>query len=326
MVSLFLCDNTSEVDEVLPIIRRVVAGNGLDVIKAKELLRRHVEAYDEWAAEIDRGVKWAAVMLGPMSIQQPIEETEAPPLCESIDTSRYDGIPTAKELYETLQGTPLLPLDKSFSNLVSRIAPYLTLRQIRYVLHSRPSGHWQPFDLKRIRYVYSIKKKVHEISESYGGLSFMPQSFFVSIFLGEATRSSLRASNATPHDAEQAAVKPEATAAGHKRTDSRTALSKLRHRRFGERLGESESPGDTFADDFIMSPAGRVASLANLTSLYEEQQADRPISTPNDKSGRVEDLLGDSLLGPQDIAVLLQAGLTSAVKGSTVVQLNQRSK
>lgn len=127
LVSLFLCDNTSEVDEVLPIIRRVVAGNGLDVIKAKELLRRHVEAYDEWAAEIDRGVKWAAVMLGPMSIQQPIEETEAPPLCESIDTSRYDGIPTAKELYETLQGTPLLPLDQSFSNLVSRIAPYSKL-------------------------------------------------------------------------------------------------------------------------------------------------------------------------------------------------------
>lgn len=175
--------------------------------------------------------------------------------------------------------------------------------------------------------MYSIKKKVHEISESYGGLSFMPQSFFVSIFLGEATRSSLRASNATPHNAEhEAAIEPQATATGHKRTDSRTALSKLRHRRFGERLGESESPGDTFADDFIMSPAGRVASLANLTSLYEEQQADRPVSTPNDKSRRVEDLLGDSLLGPQDIAVLLQAGLTSAVKGSTVVQLNQRSK
>jgi hypothetical protein len=34
--------------------------------------------------------------------------------------------------------------------------------------------------------------------------------------------------------------------------------------------------------------------------------------------------LGDSLLGPQDVAVLLQAGLTSAMKGSTVVQLNQR--
>ena len=34
--------------------------------------------------------------------------------------------------------------------------------------------------------------------------------------------------------------------------------------------------------------------------------------------------LGESLLGPQDVAILLQAGLTSSMKGSTVVQLNQR--
>ena len=86
-----------------------MAGNGLDVVKAKELLRKHVEAYDEWAAEIDRSVKWAAVFLGPMSsIQQPIEETEAPPLSECIDPSLYEGIPTAKELYQILQDKPQL--------------------------------------------------------------------------------------------------------------------------------------------------------------------------------------------------------------------------
>ena len=34
--------------------------------------------------------------------------------------------------------------------------------------------------------------------------------------------------------------------------------------------------------------------------------------------------LGDSLLGPQDVAILLQSGLTSVMKSSTVVQLNQR--
>ena len=34
--------------------------------------------------------------------------------------------------------------------------------------------------------------------------------------------------------------------------------------------------------------------------------------------------LGDSLLGPQDVAILLQAGLTSVMKSSSVVQLNQR--
>mmetsp|Transcript_25806 Transcript_25806/g.55526 ORF Transcript_25806/g.55526 Transcript_25806/m.55526 type:complete len:2059 (-) Transcript_25806:9-6185(-) len=308
LVSLFLCEDTSQVDEILPIIRRVVAGNGLDVIKAKELLRKHVEAYDEWAAEIDRGVKWTAVMLGPMSVQQPIEETEVPPLSECIDSNRYDGIPTAKELYEILQDKPQLPLDQSFSSLVSRIAPYLTLTQCRYILHLRPSSHWQPFDLKRLRYVYSIKKKVHEISDSYGGLSFMPQSFFVSVFLGEATRSSLKARN-DPNldnlDLEAAKV------------ETRTSLSILRRRRFGENFHLSEDD----VENFIMSPAGRVASKLNLSSLHTH--SDRHLS-PLPTSSRVKDVLGDSLLGPQDIAVLLQAGLTSAVKGSTVVQLNQR--
>jgi hypothetical protein len=312
LVSLFLRDDDSQVNEILPIIRRVVAGNGLDVIKAKEILRKHVEAYDDWAAEIDRSVKWAAVLLGPMSsVQQPIEEMEVPPLSECLDPSRYEGIPTAKELYQTLQDKPQLPLDQSFSNLVSRIAPYMTLPQCQYVLHLRPSSHWQPFDLKRLRYVYSIKKKVHEISESYGGLSFMPQSFFVSVFLGEATRSSLRAAvinhNDEHKDANLDAVNIE----------RRTALTTLRQRKFGESLRVH----DDDIEKFIMSPAGRVASMPKFPSSH--LLTDRQIS-PRPSSSRVEDLLGDSLLGPQDVAVLLQAGLTSAMKGSTVVQLNQR--
>ena len=312
LVSLFLCEDTSQVDEVLPIIRRVVTGNGLDVVKAKELLRKHVEAYDEWAAELDRGVKWAAVLLGPMSsIQQPIEETEAPPLSECIDPTCFDGIPTAKELYQILQDKPQLPLAQSFSNLVSRIAPYMTLRQVHYVLHLRPSSHWQPFDLKRLRYVYSIKKKVHEISEHYGGLSFMPQSFFVSIFLGEATRSSLRAVAAHQSD-ENDDMLAEAEK-GHRRT----ALSVLRQRK----IEESSRLIDEDVENFIMSPAGRIASMPKLTGFETRTDFSVPLHAA---ASRVEDMLGDSLLGPQDIAVLLQAGLTSAMKGSTVVQLNQR--
>jgi len=304
LMSLFLCGDVSQVDEILPIIRRVVAGNGLDVVKVKELVRKHVNAYDDWAAEIDRGVKWAAVMLGPMTVPSPFVETEVPPLTECIDSKRYAGIPTAKSLYDTLQDKPKLPLDPSFSNLVSRIAPYMTFRQVSYVLNSRPASHWQPFDLKRIRYVYSVKKKVEEISESYGGLSFMPQSFFVSVFLGEATRSSLRAATATDDNKNNSETEMK--------VGNRSALAKLRHQRFGPGSPKYDSEG------FIMSPAGRIASM-NDFSKYRSNP-----NLLNSASDVSDDLLGDSLLGPQDIAVLLQAGLTSAIKGSTVVQLNQR--
>ncbi|KAL7467599.1 hypothetical protein ACHAXS_007844 [Conticribra weissflogii] len=309
LISLFLCGDISQVDDILPIIRRVVAGDGLDVVRVKELLRKHVENYDEWAAEFDRAAKWAAVMLGPMTFNQGFVECEVPPSAESNQTM-YAGIPTAKEIYDVLRDKPQLPLDPSFSNLISRIAPYMTFRQISYVLNSsgRPSNHWQPFDLKRLRYVYSVKKKVQEISESYGGLSFLPQSFFVSIFLGEATRSSLRA----PIDI-IAENHVETETANHTK---RTVLSKLRRHRLegSSRLTEEENEG------FVMSPAGRVASLSNLHIHHEHPR----LTSQYHSSSGIEELLGDSLLGPQDVAVLLQAGLTSVMKGSTVVQLNQR--
>ena len=134
----------------------------------------------------------------------------------------------------------------------------------------------------------------------------MPQSFFVSVFLGEATRSSLRAVAANQEgghvDAGSEVVEVE----------QRSALSNLRRRRqFGENFEDN-------SELFIMSPAGRVASKANLLL---QSHFDPPVTSQHTL---VEDLLGDSLLGPEDIAVLLQAGLTSPVKGSTVVQLNQR--
>eukprot|EP00984_Skeletonema_dohrnii_P015042 scaffold6437_cov98-Skeletonema_dohrnii-CCMP3373.AAC.3 len=302
LMSLFLCGDVSQVDEILPVIQRVVAGNGVDVVKVKELIRKHVSKYDDWAAEIDRAVKWAAMMLGPMTVPSPFVETEVPPLTECLDSKRYAnaGIPTAKSLYDTLHDKPKLPLDPTFSNLVSRIAPYMTFRQVSYVLNSRPASHWQPFDLKRLRYVYATKKKVDEISESYGGLSFMPQSFFVSVFLGEATRSSLRAATASNDNTNN----PETEV----KVGYRSALDMLRR----QRSPKFDSEG------FIMSPAGRVASMNDFGNYRSNQNL---LDSASDVS---DDLLGDSLLGPQDIAVLLQAGLTSAIKGSTVVQLNQR--
>lgn len=313
LASLFLCGNVSEVENILPIIRRVVAAEGLDIVGVKELLRKHLEAYDEWAGEIDRGVKWAAAALGPMPVTQPFVETEAPPLCETIPEHVYQGVPTAKFLYDMLHDKPQLPLDFKFSQLVGRVAPYLTFRQVSYVLQARPANHWQPFDLKRLRYVYTIKKKVQEVSESYGGLSFMPQSFFLSVFLGEATRSSLRAPAETANDKDH----DQKDAGQHSSMiDKRTVLAKLRRRR----IEESSRAFEDENEFFILSPAGRIASTTNFASL----QNNNPMSLAHHDSAALDDLLGDSLLGPQDVAVLLQAGLTSAMKGSTVVQLNQR--
>jgi hypothetical protein len=60
LVSLFLCGNDSQVDVIRPIIQEITLGDGLDVVKVKELLRQNVAVYDEWAPEIDRMVRWAS--------------------------------------------------------------------------------------------------------------------------------------------------------------------------------------------------------------------------------------------------------------------------
>lgn len=321
LVSLFLCGSVSQVDFVLPIIRSVVAGDGLDVVKVKELLRNNLEFYDDWAPEIDRGVRWAAVMLGPSSPPLPYVENNVPPLSEvSSYAKRFQGIPSAKQVYQHVNDKLQLPLDPSFSNLVARIAPYMSFPQIEYFLKVRTSTDWQPSDLRRLRYVYSVKKRVLEISESYGGLSFLPQSFLVSVFLGEATRTSLRAESSRKQN-----LQSQLTSKNTKRP--RSTLYSLRRKRMHAPQADTRSNlGDVSeSEEIMLTPAGRVASKANFAApdnlLLGLENADSRVSF---QAKEADYELGDSLLGPADVAILLQAGLTSAMKSSTVVQLNQR--
>ena len=320
LLSLFLCGDVSEIDQILPIISRVTSGGGLDVVKAKELLSKHVAGYDKWAPELDRVIRWVDVMLGPMAAPQPYMENEVPPLSElPRHSSRFRGIPAAKTLYSTLLDKLQLPLDPSFSNLVGKIAPYFSFSQVEYCLKVRKPSDWQPLDLRRLRYVYAVKKKVLDISESYGGLSFLPQSFFVSVFVGEATRASLR-SWVEPRMKHQERTCIPWPAVKSTRA---TTLSTLRTRQ--AKLSEADEPLISLnqqSDDFFISPASRVASQ---NSFRKFESIDIVGANELNMKNYVNSYeLGDSLLGPQDVAILLQAGLTSSMKGSTVVQLNQR--
>ena len=329
LLSLFLCGDVSQVDVLRPIIQRVTSGDGLDTVKVKELLRQHVVLYDDFAPEIDRAIRWASMMLDPMSAPQPYVEKDVPPLSQlPKHSSRFLDIPSARKLYTQIHDRPQLPLDPAFSHLVSRVAPYLSFKQIEYFLQVRSPTDWQPSDLKRIRYVYSVKKKVLDISESYGGLSFLPQSFLVSVFLGEATRASLRVSRRVRKN-QRELWQTQRSSKGKS-----TTLSALRRRRMQAPRNQS-SLGEIMEDieeGFVLTPAARVASQAKFAedsmpaglpgNLYIEIEKATPADGDVDNEGAYE--LGDSLLGPADVAVLLQAGLTSAMKSSTVVQLNQR--
>ena len=196
----------------------------------------------------------------------------------------------------------------------------MSFRQTEYLLQARDPTDWQPSDLRRLRYVYSVKKRVQDISESYGGLSFLPQSFLVSVFLGEATRASLRWARRDRKKRMEKQWRPT------RQMKRMSILPGLRRRSMAPR--QSSNIVDELTEDFVVTPAGRVASQQNLAAVGD-MSTRAPEARTISSFSLMENLavdyeLGDSLLGPQDVAVLLQAGLTSAMKGSTVVQLNQR--
>eukprot|EP00536_Pseudo-nitzschia_multiseries_P006241 jgi/Psemu1/318855/estExt_fgenesh1_pm.C_1300013 len=319
LFSLLLCEDLCEVPACLKIIRRVTAGDGLDVVAVKELLRKYASIYDDWTPEIDRGVRMLEVMFNPTPVEPFYVEDHVTPLAQLEEySSKFRNIPSAAELYDHIHDRPDLPLDRRFSNLVGRISPYLSFRQIEYLLTVRDKKDWQPSDLKRLRYVYSIKRKVMDIAESYGGLSFLPQSFLVSVFLGEATRSSLK--YVQP-------IKKEERSQLLKISNRPSTLVSLRQRR--ARLHDpSLTQISEEKDENFVTPAARVASSSNFLLINLPRDAQNTVLDEGkglDRFGEDKEYeLGDCLLGPADVAILLQAGLTSVMKGSSVVQLNQR--
>jgi len=117
----------------------------------------------------------------------------------------------------------------------------------------------------------------------------------MSVFVGEATRASLR--SRVPKSGKQTiSTQPKV-----KRSISTMAL--LRN-------------GQSFQSDTI------VHSPAEIAMMRSQGMQSSICSSFIDDEEAYD--LGDSLLGPCDVAILLQAGLTSSLKSSTVVQLNQR--
>ncbi len=323
LISLLLCDDLSEVSVVLPVIRRVVAGDGLDVVTVKELIHKHCDFYEEWTPEIDRAVRWLETMFSPITVPPPFVENNVTPLAQLEHyASRFRGIPSAAKLYEQIHDRAHLPLDRAFSNLVGRLAPYLSFHQIEYFLKVRSSKDWRPSDLKRLRYVYSIKKRVLDIAESYGGLSFLPQSFLVSVFLGEATRASLRVTQ--PVAVNQSNSLQGGRRLGVNYSNKPSTLASLRERRSRIQEFKLESVQEDGVGNVLLSAAGRVASLSNIEKARSRQIPHTKSVSPQNLASSDQYELGDCLLGPADVAILLQAGLTSVMKGSSVVQLNQR--
>jgi hypothetical protein len=181
MLSRMLVESTALADRLLPLVLRVVAGEGLDLAATRQIVDEIFPDHD-LAFELDRVLRWLDRVLSPTEpipprrVQHLLSLAEEPAYVE-----RFAALPSASELYRTVRDQA--PLPPSFSHRVARVAPYLGLHQLTWLL-DQGREDWRPQDLTRLRRVAALKERVALLAESYGGPAFAPQAAAVSLFLG----------------------------------------------------------------------------------------------------------------------------------------------
>ena len=181
VLSRLLTGGTGEEARILALVRRVVSAEGLDVPALKALLHEHLP--DKFDFEVDRLLRWASRVLAPMDPEPAFPVRDAIPLTEDRGyTDRFEGVPAAADLYKVLGHRGALPAE--FAGKVGRIAPWLDLEQLSWILDRR--GKDLPKGLhRRLQHIHDVKRRVSRIEEGYGGVGFAPQAVAISFFLGD---------------------------------------------------------------------------------------------------------------------------------------------
>ncbi|MFH1530695.1 MAG: hypothetical protein ABIK09_08190 [Pseudomonadota bacterium] len=182
LLSRLLTDSDADDARVLPLLRQVIAGEGLNVPAVKALLYEHFPDHS-FEFEVDRLLRWLSRVLAPMDPEPAFPIREVTPLTEDpAYRERFAGIPTAADLYRDLGGSGALPAD--LAGRIGRLAPWLNPAQLSYILSRReedlPQGIRQ-----RLRHILDVKWRVQTIEAGYGGVGFAPQAVAISFFLGD---------------------------------------------------------------------------------------------------------------------------------------------
>ena len=166
------------------IILQVVEGKGLDIPRIKRIISHHIPEHD-YEFEVDRGLRILGRILAPTEPLAPMTPGKESPLSQVPHyAALFKDIPTAKEIYKITQAAR--PLSLAFSEQVTRVAPYLSLEQVSFLLDER--SDWHPPHRRILKTIRELKKRTRLISEAYGGIAFAPQAWAISFFIGEATR------------------------------------------------------------------------------------------------------------------------------------------
>jgi hypothetical protein len=182
LLSLFLADDARFEERLIPLVKDVTEGRGLDLRAAKELVRDALgeRGYDY---EIDGLLRWFDLVTKPSEpLPAAAAVPELPLVLDPHFAAHLAALPSAETIYATVArgGVP-----HDFLHDLAAIAPYLGAAQLEFII-ARAEPHWEPAIVKRLRHVREAKRRVTDIEAGYGGLAYAAQSTAIAGFLGEA--------------------------------------------------------------------------------------------------------------------------------------------
>ncbi len=187
LLSRILVEGPELQGRILPLVEQVTDGDGLDVIATKRLLDEVLPPH-EYGFEVDRTVRWLAQVLGPTEPLAVRAVKEQPSLAEQPGyVALFSGLPPAGEIYGTVMDSA--PLPAGFAQRVARVAPYLSLVQLDWLI-AQDRDDWGEVALARLGVIRAIKQRVRAIAESYGGLGYAPQAMAIAMFLPPSVKGS----------------------------------------------------------------------------------------------------------------------------------------
>ena len=182
LLSLLAVGSDALQRDLEPLIQSVSEGRGLDIDRAKELLRPCLASF-QVDYELDGLLRWIDLVTRPSEALPPPEPVDQLP---RVEDPRWEaaraGLPSAAQLLAVAVGRDE---DRAVLEHAVQLAPELTLPQLD--LLAEGAGQRLPPELRaRLGYVRELKRRVARIEEGYGGIAYAAQVSTIAGFLGEA--------------------------------------------------------------------------------------------------------------------------------------------
>ncbi len=182
MLSLLAVGTDALQQDLEPLIQSVTEGRGLDVERAKELLRPSLAGF-QVDYELDALLRWADLVTSPSEpLSAPEPQTQLPIAEDPAWAGARAGLPSAAEIVAAAHAGEA---GRAVLEQAVELAPELTLAQLD-LLTEPALAHLEPPLVARLGYVRALKRRVASIEEGYGGIAYAAQVSTIAGFLGEA--------------------------------------------------------------------------------------------------------------------------------------------